>query len=149
MAHKTLIGGTAYKIKGGRDLINGTGYDKKQGKTLVNGTALAISFAPTEYVMTLTGSAKAGTITYKGEAQNETFAVAIGDSITVKASVSEPYYMVRASVYLNGNMVADSRWVDESASVAYVYTPSANAIIERTRSSNSSGKKAEIKITEE
>lgn len=44
MAHKTLIGGTAYKIRGGRDLINGTGYDKKQGKTLVNGTARAISF---------------------------------------------------------------------------------------------------------
>lgn len=44
MAHKALIGGTAYEIKGGRDLIDGTGYDKKQGKTLVNGTGYDISF---------------------------------------------------------------------------------------------------------
>lgn len=42
MAHKTLIGGTAYKIKGGRDLIGGTGYAKKSGKVLINGTAYGI-----------------------------------------------------------------------------------------------------------
>lgn len=44
MAHKTLISGTAYDVKGGRDLIAGTGYAKKQGKTLIDGTEYAISF---------------------------------------------------------------------------------------------------------
>lgn len=44
MAHKTLIDGTAYAVKGGRDLIAGTGYAKKQGKTLIDGTEHAISF---------------------------------------------------------------------------------------------------------
>ena len=44
MAHKTLINGTAYTVKGGRDLIAGTGYAKKQGKTLIDGTEHDISF---------------------------------------------------------------------------------------------------------
>lgn len=45
MAHKTLIGGTAYEIKGGRDLIGGTGYSKKKGRVLVNGTGYDIPFS--------------------------------------------------------------------------------------------------------
>lgn len=45
MAHKTLIGGTAYEIKGGRTLIGGTGYDVKSGRTLVGGTGYDVSFA--------------------------------------------------------------------------------------------------------
>lgn len=50
MAHKTLVGGTAYEIKGGRDLIGGTGYSTESGKTLVNGTARDIVLKKTEYV---------------------------------------------------------------------------------------------------
>lgn len=45
MAHKTLIGGTAYTIKGGKDLIAGTSYAKKQGKVLVAGTKMKIPFS--------------------------------------------------------------------------------------------------------
>lgn len=45
MAHKTLIGGTAYTIKGGKDLIAGTSYAKKQGKVLVAGTKMSIPFS--------------------------------------------------------------------------------------------------------
>lgn len=45
MAHKTLIGGTAYEIKGGRDLIGGTGYSKKNGKLLIDGTTYDIPFS--------------------------------------------------------------------------------------------------------
>lgn len=44
MAHKTLIGGTAYEIKGGKTLVGGTAYEIKGGKTLVGGTAYDISF---------------------------------------------------------------------------------------------------------
>ena len=44
MAHKTLIGGTAYEITGGKTLIGGTGYSIKGGKTLIGGTGYDISF---------------------------------------------------------------------------------------------------------
>ena len=46
MAHKTLIGGTAYEIKGGRDLIGGTSYSIKKGRTLIGGAGYDITFAP-------------------------------------------------------------------------------------------------------
>ena len=45
MAHKTLIGGTAYEITGGRELISGTGYAKKSGRALINGTGYSIQFS--------------------------------------------------------------------------------------------------------
>ena len=45
MAHKTLIDGTAYEIKGGRDLIGGTSYSKQNGKVLIDGTAYDIPFS--------------------------------------------------------------------------------------------------------
>ena len=45
MAHKTLIGGTAYEITGGKALVNGTGYSIDKGKTLVGGTAYEVGFA--------------------------------------------------------------------------------------------------------
>lgn len=44
MAHKTLIGGTAYDITGGRTLVNGTGYNISKGRTLINGTGYDITF---------------------------------------------------------------------------------------------------------
>lgn len=46
MAHKTLIGGTAYEIDGGKTLVNGTAYSIKSGKTLVGGTSYKIGFNP-------------------------------------------------------------------------------------------------------
>ena len=33
MAHKTLVNGTAYEIKGGKALVGGTGYAIKKGRT--------------------------------------------------------------------------------------------------------------------
>lgn len=46
MAHKTLVGGTAYGISGGKCLIGGTAYSIKKGRTLVGGTGYDISFEP-------------------------------------------------------------------------------------------------------
>ena len=46
MAHKTLINGTAYEVKGGKCLVNGTSYDIKKGRTLIGGTGYDITFAP-------------------------------------------------------------------------------------------------------
>lgn len=44
MAHKTLVGGTAYDIIGGTTLVNGTSYKVNGGKVLVGGTAYNLSF---------------------------------------------------------------------------------------------------------
>ena len=44
MAHKTLVNGTAYEVKGGKCLVNGTSYDIKKGRTLIGGTGYDITF---------------------------------------------------------------------------------------------------------
>ena len=46
MAHKTLVNGTAYEVKGGKCLVNGTAYSIKKGRTLINGTGYDITFGP-------------------------------------------------------------------------------------------------------
>lgn len=43
-AHKTLINGTAYTIKGGKCMVNGTVYNIKKGLALVDGTETEIKF---------------------------------------------------------------------------------------------------------
>lgn len=50
MAHKTLIGGTAYEISGGKTLVNSTSYEIDKGKTLVGGTSYDIDFNNICYV---------------------------------------------------------------------------------------------------
>ena len=45
MAHKILIGGTAYDIKGGKCLVGGTVYSIKKGRTLIGGTGEDIVFS--------------------------------------------------------------------------------------------------------
>lgn len=42
--HKTLIGGTAYEVKGGKCLVNGVAYSIKKGRTLIGGTGYDITF---------------------------------------------------------------------------------------------------------
>ena len=51
MAHKTLVGGTAYNITGGKTMIDGAIYDIKKGRTLVDGTGYDINFAPEPIAM--------------------------------------------------------------------------------------------------
>lgn len=46
MASRTLIGGTAYTIVGGKTHLNGTNYTIQQGRTLINGTGYNIKFTP-------------------------------------------------------------------------------------------------------
>jgi hypothetical protein len=45
-AHKTLINGTAYTVKGGKCLVNGTVYNILKGRTLIGGTGYDINFEP-------------------------------------------------------------------------------------------------------
>lgn len=43
-AHKTLINGTAYTVKGGKCMVNGTVYNILKGRTLIDGTGWDIAF---------------------------------------------------------------------------------------------------------
>jgi hypothetical protein len=45
-AHKTLINGTAYTVKGGKCMVGGTVYNILKGRTLIDGTGWDITFAP-------------------------------------------------------------------------------------------------------
>lgn len=117
MAHKTLISGTAYTVKGGRDLIAGTGYAKKQGKTLINGTTFTLSFgrvvtvktaaffsgsnlskATPDLLITCNGTTYTiGPKTAEDQA-NKTFTARTGDSVTLATSnnsYTDYYWTVR------------------------------------------------------
>lgn len=53
-AHKTLINGTAYTVKGGKCMVNGTVYNILKGRTLIDGTGWDITF-PAPLVMPVKG----------------------------------------------------------------------------------------------
>lgn len=44
MAHRVMIGGTAYEVKGGSVMVDGTVYQLTKGQTLIDGTGYEISF---------------------------------------------------------------------------------------------------------
>lgn len=46
MAHKTLVNGTTYTVRGGKCMVNGTVYNILKGRTLINGTGYDITFKP-------------------------------------------------------------------------------------------------------
>lgn len=58
MAHKTLVGGTAYETKGGKCMVGGTGYSLKKGRTLVSGTGYDVIFGSASIPVTITGTGK-------------------------------------------------------------------------------------------
>lgn len=45
-AHKALVNGTVYTVKGGKCMVNGTVYNILKGRTLINGTGYDITFEP-------------------------------------------------------------------------------------------------------
>lgn len=112
MAHKALIGGTEYAIKGGRTLVNGTGYSVKVGTALVSGTGYKIKFAPIASVV-ITGvgatgqhSVKIGNTTYISAADG--IEVEAGSIITFTVtSKSQPMVggYSTAKVTVNGSTV--------------------------------------------
>ena len=71
-AHKTLVGGTAYTVKGGKCMVNGTVYNILKGRTLIDGTGWDITFPSAEpdvsktwlFNSTLSAPATAPTVFY-------------------------------------------------------------------------------------
>jgi hypothetical protein len=51
MAHRNMVGGTAYDTTGGRALVDGTVYSIQRGKTMVDGTVREIAFKSDLYIV--------------------------------------------------------------------------------------------------
>lgn len=126
MAHKTLIEGTAYNIKGGRDLIGGTGYSKKNGKVLIDGTVHAIEFVKKlriTIVNAIDSSNMSGSVIYNGKAHTSgTLEVEQGETVTI--ALRNDGGSGWCFVGVNGNDAASG-----SSHVEYTYTVTKNASI--------------------
>ena len=118
MAHKALIGGTAYEIKGGRDLIGGTVHSKKNGKALINGTAYAIKF----------GASLTWTI------QKDTSALYDSLDVSVNFTATDGTRLIRFVVrtnyiifYTNGDgerfAYNNGRWIDKYLTITFDEPP--------------------------
>lgn len=116
MAHKTLIGGTAYDVKSGRALISGTGYDIKKGRTLIGGTGYDIRFGtPVEEIavgtsvyMNVNGVRKEWIIVHQGKPADLYDDTCFGTWVMLKdiyASVSRG-----TSYYYFGTRGFDGQW---------------------------------------
>ena len=133
MAHKTLIGGTAYELKGGRDLIGGTGYGRKAGKTLIGGAAYDVSFKPATATLKITVAADSkmdglrmiAEISCGGNEYTDPgeYEVPVGSTVTIKARGR--YSSTDVWIYLNGVKVKTG-----TGSASYDFTISKNTSVE-------------------
>ena len=135
MAHKTLIGGTAYKITGGRDLIDGTGYAKKSGKVLIGGTTYEIGFEPSEFTMTISGGNTTGTnyhsyVSYDGTKYTSgTLTIPAGAVITIVVSQLRSFDNANVELNGKGNLTYIGTGGTNGSEKRYEYAPAANAEI--------------------
>lgn len=131
MAHKTLIDGTAYEVKGGRCLVDGTVYGIQKGRTLVDGTAFDVSFVGAPIPVTITVVAGIATVigTYvlingvKYYDSDATTEVLVGDVITfciVARAIAGNAQ--RATLKINGDVVASVSSTNNLATKEYEWT---------------------------
>ena len=147
-ANKALIDGTGYDVNAGKCLVGGTAYTLKKGRTLVNGTAYEISFKPSEYTITLTGSG--GKIIYNGVEQTKTFTVADGESITITATAfTNGKFPQKAIIQLNGTTVSSKTALDvyETVTATYTYTPEQDTRIIRSMKYSGTGRLQDYSTT--
>ena len=157
MAHKTLIGGTAYDTKGGKCLVGGTGYSIKKGRTLVGGTGYDVSFAAPVFTVQIKGLGydSLSYVTIDGtnytnkSYEQSTFELEEGTIVTCTVKTSNPSRYT-AKVTLNGTVVARSSATAHSAvTVTYEYVVKANATITLSYTRSGSTKQyGTISITE-
>lgn len=97
MAHKTLVGGTAYEISGGKTLIGGTAYSIAGGKTLVGGTAYDISFLSPDPILANNDPATIQKVVQNGQAENywsvgDTIPITLNGTVGALTFSNETYY---------------------------------------------------------
>lgn len=115
MAHKTLVGGTAYEISGGKALIDGTAYSIKNGKALIGGTAYEVAFEKIVLV-TITKNKEAdkfnrSNVEINGQVYDGSVDVQIEvpTGTVIKCSVSSNQVDATGSeIWLNGTLILQS-----------------------------------------
>ena len=141
MAHKTLIGGTAYEISGGKTLVGGTAFSIKNGKTLVGGTAYEVVFVKPMAIVTLTSDTfeirdycstyityttpdgNSGSLNTMGE-----YELPIGTNIHCSISLGRGNgYRMNGQIYLNDETVVS---VENDQDRSYTYTLATNITID-------------------
>lgn len=138
MAHKTMSGGTAYEISGGRVMSGGTAYGIAGGKTMVSGTVWEIAFAGGTAIVTITGSGytlatlKINGTTYR---QAATLELPVGTVIECNIKGTSTF------LELNGSVVATA---SGNTTTTYEYIVKGNVAI-----ALNGGVGPYIKITEE
>lgn len=124
MAHKTLIGGTAYEIGGGKTLVGGTAYSIDKGKTLVGGTAYEIAFS-FSVTVNITGGGRLGScfasINSTAYTSDQTLEIESGTEIYLYAEGKR----LSGSILLNGTEVGV---VEGGKSVSYTFVPDASTV---------------------
>ena len=125
MAHRNMVGGTAYDTTGGRTLVDGTVYGIQKGKTMVDGTVREIAFSSPVTVNIFdskgsTGTNKFATITIDGTAYSEygTFVLDRIGEITVKNNG-----FIGADVTFNGTYVTNPYSFAPSGTVVNIQVP--------------------------
>lgn len=129
MAHKTLIGGTAYEISGGKTLVGGTAYSIDKGKTLVGGTAYEVGFAPS-LTVTMTEANPSGVEAYIFHdigsnnyiSEPGTYQVPAGTEVLAHISHYAPLTDVYPYVFFNGTNVGTSTSVYPDYVARYEFT---------------------------
>lgn len=174
MAHKALIGGTAYDITGGRTLISGTGYDITKGRTLIGGTGYNINFATTplqDFVALMAdatlqtqagrNSSSTGTVTLSGIQASDRYIFAFCDGAwSVYRDGTALYhsdaqkawlYFLGGITYLSNNGGASSSNVYGGSIFSFTFpnytTAQADAIIANITTLDSAGRNASTTAT--
>jgi hypothetical protein len=147
MAHKALIGGTAYEISGGKTLVDGTAYSIKNGKTLVGGTAYEVGFGGEMAIVTLKGDMWSDSYSYAeiyyttpdGEyGQLSTagkYELPIGSSVSVDLGIENDNYHPSVSIYFNGELKDSTSYSHASHS----FSITQNVVIAPTHQAYSGG----------
>lgn len=169
MAHKTLIGGTAYGVTGGKTLVGGTGYSIKGGKTLIDGTVYSVSFGipwnkyscnVTNGYVQITPSGKTGTFSYTGKTADKPSSLYEDYTFTTEngykggtactktysyISISRPTLYRVSSTYVQSAVFSKRETLDNSTGrsrFTFNYTETAKAertVISATKGSTSYG----------
>ena len=111
MAHKTLIGGTAYEISGGKTLVDGTAYSIKNGKTLIDGTAYEIGFGPDVVIVDITESGVFSPINtvavYVGGKRyyNATSGIEVKPGDTIRVDSGPPFPGTAFELIIDGELI--------------------------------------------
>lgn len=127
--HKTLVGGTAYTVKGGKCMVNGTVYNILKGRTLIDGTGWDITFPSAEPDVSKTWRFNDAISCWDGMTWNVNF-VALGYPCTSIASTynNNLFYTTPSLGRLMARDAAGNWNGEESRTVAFDEAPSGDLL---------------------